>query len=112
MTPGPAIETTEPWRWDRYNRTAQGRYLFAREWDFLRRVLREHPAPRRVVDVGAGSGRFAVRLHRVEGYRWLPFRRESHIPLVRVAAWAERVLRLDALPALSPKILVAATRRG
>jgi SAM-dependent methyltransferase len=66
---------------------------------------------REILRATANSG-FSIKA--VRGYNWIPFPREStsNSPLVQVAARAEQLLKLDHYYHISPKILVAAKKRG
>lgn len=60
---------------------------------------------REVQQALAGAG-FDVQA--VSGYGWIPLSVNSRSKLVNAAAWVERILRLDRLPGVSPRVLVAA----
>jgi hypothetical protein len=53
----------------------------------------------------------AFKIQAASGYGWLPFTVNSTTRLVEAAAWAEKLLQLDRLPGISPRILVAARRQ-
>jgi ubiquinone/menaquinone biosynthesis C-methylase UbiE len=86
-------ETVEPFYWDEYRDTTVGRYLFRREQAFIDRFLGDAPPPRELLDIGCGSGRLTLPMHRaghtVTGLDFSPaalasFRRQSEdVPLVR-----------------------------
>lgn len=54
--------------WDVNNRTRMGRYLTAVETDFINACLQHEPTVHSILDVGGGSGRFAIPLEK-KGYR-------------------------------------------
>lgn len=49
-----------PYYWDVQNRTRQGQYLTSVEDEFLTSCLKDKTSTRRILDVGGGSGRFAI----------------------------------------------------
>jgi SAM-dependent methyltransferase len=61
-TPARSDDEVESFYWDQYRDTAVGRYLFAREHAFIGRVLGRGTPPRRLLDVGCGSGRLTLPL--------------------------------------------------
>ncbi|MFL5733502.1 MAG: class I SAM-dependent methyltransferase [Chloroflexia bacterium] len=63
---------------------------------------------REILSATAGSG---FNIQAVSGYNWIPFTRESNSGLVRLADQVERKLRLGRYYSISPKILVAATKK-
>lgn len=54
----------DSWFWDRYNATRIGLYLTKIEGQFIENVFTRYGYPRNLLDIGAGSGRFAVPLYR------------------------------------------------
>lgn len=54
--------------WDCANATAMGQYLTRVEWSFIEQSLREYPGIQTILDIGGGSGRFAMPLHEA-GYK-------------------------------------------
>lgn len=57
----------EEYFWDRANATAMGSYLTRVEGRFIARCLAQYPSVRTILDVGGGSGRFALPLA-TQGY--------------------------------------------
>jgi 2-polyprenyl-3-methyl-5-hydroxy-6-metoxy-1,4-benzoquinol methylase len=65
--------------WDIANATGMGRYLTRTEGKFIAGCLEQHPAVRTILDVGGGSGRFAIPLT-TRGYHVL-VTEASRVPL-------------------------------
>lgn len=56
-------DSVQPFFWDNIRDTTMDRYLYQRENAFIRRVLGVSAQPRRLQDVGCGSGRMTLPLH-------------------------------------------------
>lgn len=54
--------------WDMQNRSRMGQYLTSIEADFIDQCLQQEPDVHTILDVGGGSGRFAIPLEK-KGYR-------------------------------------------
>lgn len=50
--------------WDTLNNTALGLYLTQKEHEFIQRSIKSGDSKKHILDVGGGSGRFAIPLHR------------------------------------------------
>ena len=50
--------------WDIYNNTSLGLYLTQKEHEFIQRSIKSGDSKKHILDVGGGSGRFAIPLHR------------------------------------------------
>src|SRR5262249_37663049 len=61
------LSVVQPFYWDRFNSTTMGRYLHQHEYAFIEKFLRMQAPPRSLLDIGCGSGRFTLPLHRI-GY--------------------------------------------
>ncbi|MDP8924332.1 MAG: class I SAM-dependent methyltransferase [Chloroflexota bacterium] len=61
------VDPSEPFYWDAYRDTTVGRYLFQREYAFIRRCLGQDSRTHSLLDLGCGSGRLTMPL-RDAGY--------------------------------------------
>lgn len=61
--PAAATDLVQPFYWDQFRDTPLDRYLFRREYAFIRRFLGSTARPRSLLDIGCGSGRVTLPLH-------------------------------------------------
>lgn len=73
---------TDEYYWDRANGTRMGHYLTQVEGQFISHSLAHYPTVKTILDIGGGSGRFAIPLHR-QGYRVL-VAEADHVPLGKI----------------------------
>jgi len=102
----------QEWYVDKVNRTRMGQYLTVVESELIERFLQPEPAIRLILDVGGGSGRFAVPLMQ-RGYHvivtevdWAPLsalrtRQSSvHAVLTEMNGWPVQAQSVDCVLAM------------